>query len=222
MGFSCGIIGLPNVGKSTLFNALTSSNQALAANYPFATIDPNIGRVPIPDIRLNNLSNINHSKKTIPTLVKGASKGEGLGNKFLSHIRKVDAIAHVVRCFEDKNISHINNNINPLEDINIIKTELLLSDYEVLQNKKESLEKKAKGGDKETQLILKLVTKLIKHVETEAQINIIKPDQQAYSIYIFLIVFYTRTAESLGLSTDVFRFAKFFFVRNFASKRENK
>ncbi len=183
MGFSCGIIGLPNVGKSTLFNALTSSNQALAANYPFATIDPNIGRVPIPDIRLNNLSNINHSKKTIPTfldfvdiagLVKGASKGEGLGNKFLSHIRKVDAIAHVVRCFKDKNISHINNDINPLEDINIIKTELLLSDYEVLQNKKESLEKKAKGGDKEIQLILKLVTKLIKHVEKGEKINLSK------------------------------------------------
>ena len=145
MGFKCGIIGLPNVGKSTLFNALTSSNKAEAANYPFATIEPNIGRVAVPDIRLKKLSKINTSKKTIPTfmdfvdiagLVKGASKGEGLGNKFLSHIRGVDAILHIVRCFENENISHVSNNIDPINDIETINTELLLADLEILLKRK--------------------------------------------------------------------------------------
>ena len=129
MGFKCGIIGLPNVGKSTLFNALTESNKAEAANYPFATIEPNIGRVAVPDQRLNILSKISKSEKTIPTyidfvdiagLVEGASKGEGLGNKFLSHIREVDAIIHVVRCFENTYITHIENSINHLRDSEII------------------------------------------------------------------------------------------------------
>ena len=151
MGFKCGIIGLPNVGKSTLFNALTETQKAEAANYPFATIDPNIGRVAVPDERLSKLSNIAKSEKIIPTfidfvdiagLVKGASKGEGLGNKFLSHIREVDAIAHVIRCFEDENITHIYPTINPLNDIDIIETELKLADLEMLQNKLISLEKK--------------------------------------------------------------------------------
>ena len=131
MGFKCGIIGLPNVGKSTLFNALTESDKAEAANYPFATIEPNIGRVAVPDTRIQELSVIGKSKKTIPAyidfvdiagLVKGASKGEGLGNKFLSHIREVDAIAHVVRCFEDENITHVSTKINPLDDIATIST----------------------------------------------------------------------------------------------------
>ena len=136
MGFKCGIVGLPNVGKSTLFNALTQSNKAAAANYPFATIEPNIGRVPIHDTRLKILSNIGKSKKTIPTyidfvdiagLVKGASKGEGLGNKFLSHIREVDAIAHVVRCFENENITHVTSSIKPINDIDTILTELKIT-----------------------------------------------------------------------------------------------
>tara|TARA_Y100000590_G_scaffold468352_1_gene650833 strand:+ start:257 stop:1357 length:1101 start_codon:yes stop_codon:yes gene_type:complete len=157
MGFKCGIIGLPNVGKSTLFNALTESNKAEAANYPFATIEPNIGRVSIPDQRLEKLTKIGKSLKTIPAymdfvdiagLVKGASKGEGLGNKFLSHIREVDAIAHVVRCFDDKNISHISAEIDPINDIETIFTELVIADIETLTNKKHSLEKKAKQGDK--------------------------------------------------------------------------
>ena len=158
MGFKCGIIGLPNVGKSTLFNALTESNNAEAANYPFATIEPNIGRVAIPDERLNTLGIIGKSKKIIPSymdfvdiagLVKGASKGEGLGNKFLGHIREVDAIAHVVRCFNDNNITHVSNTIDPINDIETINTELQLADIETLETKKNSLEKKSKQGDKE-------------------------------------------------------------------------
>ena len=141
MGFKCGIVGLPNVGKSTLFNALTESNKAEAANYPFATIEPNIGRVSVPDKRLQILSNIRKSKNTIPAyidfvdiagLVKGASTGEGLGNKFLAYIREVDAIAHVVRCFEDTNIAHVSSKINPIDDIDIISTELKLADLETV------------------------------------------------------------------------------------------
>ena len=141
MGFTCGIIGLPNIGKSTLFNALTNSNKAEAANYPFATIEPNVGRVSIPDERLNKLSIIGKSEKIIPAymdfidiagLVKGASKGEGLGNKFLSHIREVDAIAHVIRCFEDENITHVSTNIDPIDDIETITTELKIADIETL------------------------------------------------------------------------------------------
>ena len=180
MGFSCGIIGLPNVGKSTLFNALTHSNRAEAANYPFATIEPNIGRVAVPDKRLQALSHISNSKKTIPTfldfvdiagLVKGASKGEGLGNKFLSHIGNVDAIAHVVRCFEDENISHTSNKINPINDIDIINTELLLADLEKLQNKKDFLVKASKNGNKELLGLLDFTAKLINIIEKGDHIN---------------------------------------------------
>ena len=157
MGFKCGIIGLPNVGKSTLFNALTESNKAEAANYPFATIEPNVGRVAVPDERLNILGKIGKSEKIIPSymdfvdiagLVQGASKGEGLGNKFLGHIREVDAIAHVIRCFEDENITHVSNTIDPLNDIETINTELQLADIEVLEVKKAFLDKKSKQGDK--------------------------------------------------------------------------
>ena len=144
MGFKCGIVGLPNVGKSTLFNALTESSKAEAANYPFATIEPNVGRVAVPDLRLKILSDISKSQKIIPTyidfvdiagLVKGASKGEGLGNKFLSHIREVDAIAHVVRCFENNNITHVSTEIDPINDIDTINLELQLADLESLNNK---------------------------------------------------------------------------------------
>ncbi len=170
MGFKCGIIGLPNVGKSTLFNALTESNKAEAANYPFATIEPNIGRVAVPDERLSILGNIGKSEKIIPSymdfvdiagLVQGASKGEGLGNKFLGHIREVDAIAHVVRCFNDENITHVSSNIDPLKDIEIINTELELADIETLESKKLSLEKKNKQGDKEIKNQINIVDKLI-------------------------------------------------------------
>ena len=151
MGFKCGIVGLPNVGKSTLFNALTASKNAEAANFPFCTIDPNIGIVDVVDERLDQLSKLSNSKKKIYTnitfvdiagLVKGASKGEGLGNKFLSHIREVDAIIHLVRCFESDKISHVNSKINPVEDLETIKTEIILSDLDVVQKKLEKGKKK--------------------------------------------------------------------------------
>ncbi len=173
MGFKCGIIGLPNVGKSTLFNALTESNKAEAANYPFATIEPNIGRVAVPDERLSILGKIGKSEKIIPSymdfvdiagLVKGASQGEGLGNKFLGHIREVDAIAHVVRCFDDKNITHISNTINPLNDIETINTELQLADIETLESKKNSLEKKSKQGDKVVLNQIKIIEEIILNI----------------------------------------------------------
>ena len=173
MGFKCGIIGLPNVGKSTLFNALTESNKAEAANYPFATIEPNVGRVAIPDYRLDVLGKIGRSEKIIPSymdfvdiagLVKGASQGEGLGNKFLGHIREVDAIAHVVRCFNDENITHVSNTVDPLNDIETINTELQLADIETLEAKKNSLEKKSKQGDKEILNQVSIIEKIIENL----------------------------------------------------------
>ena len=151
MGFKCGIVGLPNVGKSTLFNALTASKNAEAANFPFCTIDPNIGIVDVIDERLDKLTKLSNSKKKIYTnitfvdiagLVKGASKGEGLGNKFLSHIREVDAVIHLVRCFESDKITHVNLNINPVEDLETIKTEIILSDIDIIQKKLEKGKKK--------------------------------------------------------------------------------
>ena len=151
MGFKCGIVGLPNVGKSTLFNALTASKNAEAANFPFCTIDPNIGVVDVVDVRLDQLSKLSNSKKKIYTnitfvdiagLVKGASKGEGLGNKFLSHIREVDAIIHLVRCFKSDKITHVNSEINPLSDLETIKTEIILSDIDLIEKKLEKSKKK--------------------------------------------------------------------------------
>ena len=151
MGFKCGIVGLPNVGKSTLFNALTASKNAEAANFPFCTINPNIGIVDVVDERLDQLTKLSNSKKKIYTsitfvdiagLVKGASKGEGLGNKFLSHIREVDAIIHLVRCFESDKITHVNSKINPLDDLETIKTEIILSDLDIVQKKLEKGKKK--------------------------------------------------------------------------------
>ena len=144
MGFKCGIVGLPNVGKSTLFNALTSSKNAQAANFPFCTIDPNIGIVDVPDKRLDKLHKLSSSKKKINTnitfvdiagLVKGASKGEGLGNKFLSHVREVDAIVHLVRCFDSENIQHVNKQVDPINDLETIKTEILLADINQVERK---------------------------------------------------------------------------------------
>ena len=186
MGFKCGIVGLPNVGKSTLFNALTETNKAEVANYPFATIEPNIGRVSVPDKRLKNLSEISSSKKSIPTymdfvdiagLVKGASNGEGLGNKFLANIREMDAIAHVVRCFNNTNITHVSPSIKPIEDMETIEMELRLADIETLQNKIDNLQKKSKTGDKEIKIQLSLVNLLLEQLN-----NSYTPDYKNWSI----------------------------------------
>ncbi len=163
MSFKCGIVGLPNVGKSTLFNALTNSSKAQAANFPFCTIDPNVGVVPVPDERLNKLSKISKSKKTINTtisfvdiagLVKGASKGEGLGNKFLSHIREVDAIIHMMRCFDSDDIQNVNPSVDPIRDLEIIETEMMLADLESIQKRLEKNNKK--NVDEEQIKILKI------------------------------------------------------------------
>jgi ribosome-binding ATPase len=170
MGFKCGIVGLPNVGKSTLFNALTETAAAQAANYPFCTIEPNVGEVAVPDPRLEKLSAIAKSAQIIPTrltfvdiagLVRGASKGEGLGNQFLANIREVDAIAHVVRCFEDSDITHVEGKISPLADIETIETELMLADLDSLEKRVDNLAKKAKGNDKDAKEQLDLVNRTL-------------------------------------------------------------
>ena len=162
MGFRCGIVGLPNVGKSTLFNALTETQAAQAANYPFCTIEPNVGNVGVPDPRLDKLAEIAGSQKIIPTqlgfvdiagLVRGASKGEGLGNQFLGNIREVDAIVHVLRCFENDDIQHVDNKVDPVSDADTVETELMLSDLESLEKRVPAAQKKAAQGDKESKLI---------------------------------------------------------------------
>ena len=179
MGFKCGIVGLPNVGKSTLFNALTNSSKAQAENFPFCTIDPNIGIVSVPDERLDKLSKISNSKKKINTtisfvdiagLVKGASKGEGLGNKFLSHIREVDAIIHMIRCFDSEDIQNVNSSVDPIRDIEIIETEMMLADIESLQKR---LDKKNKKNlDQNLQKILESIfEKLNKGADLSVLIN---------------------------------------------------
>ena len=170
MGFKCGIVGLPNVGKSTLFNALTQTAAAEAANFPFCTIEPNIGEVSVPDERLDNIAQIAGSKEIIPTrltfvdiagLVEGASKGEGLGNKFLANIREVDAIAYVLRCFDDDNITHVAGKIDPLSDAETVETELMLADLESLEKRLPALEKKAKGQDKIAKETVDLINKAL-------------------------------------------------------------
>lgn len=186
MGLKCGIVGLPNVGKSTLFNALTNSIQAEAANYPFCTIEPNTGIVSVPDERLNKISTIAESEKVIPTqiefvdiagLVKGASKGEGLGNKFLSHIREVDAIVHVLRCFESEDISHVEGGVDPVRDAEIIELELILADLESLEKRLPNVEKKAKQ-QKELAKELELMKEAIKVLNDNKPARVLLSDHK--------------------------------------------
>ena len=176
MGFTCGLVGLPNAGKSTLFGALTRT-KAQAGNYAFTTIEPNSGIVPVPDKRLEIITSHIKTQKIVPTtmefvdiagLIKGASKGEGLGNKFLGHIREVDAIAHVVRCFEDGNVPHVSNTIDPVSDIDTINTELMIADMESLERRKTKIEKLAKSGDKEARLQMEVIKELI-HIINEGR-----------------------------------------------------
>jgi len=166
MGFRCGIVGLPNVGKSTLFNALTETQAAQAANYPFCTIEPNVGRVEVPDARLDRIAAIAKSAKIVPTqlefvdiagLVKGASKGEGLGNQFLGNIREVDAIVHVLRCFEDDDIQHVANKIDPIADAEVVETELMLADLDSLEKRVENAKRRATSGDKESKTLVSVL-----------------------------------------------------------------
>ena len=170
MGFNCGIVGMPNVGKSTLFNALTATVQAQAANYPFCTIESNVGRVAVPDHRLETLARIAKSARIMPTslefvdiagLVRGASKGEGLGNQFLANIREVDAIVHVLRCFEDDDVTHVEGSVDPIRDAETVETELMLADLESLERRLVTLQKRVRGGDKESAAQLALVEPIV-------------------------------------------------------------
>ncbi len=170
MGFQCGIVGLPNVGKSTLFNALTKTAAAQAANYPFCTIEPNIGDVAVPEPRMKKLAEIAKSAEILPArmqfvdiagLVKGASKGEGLGNQFLATIREVDAVAYVLRCFDDDDVTHVDGRIDPIADFEVVETELMLADLESLEKRRANLEKKARGPDKEAKALLPLVDRAL-------------------------------------------------------------
>jgi hypothetical protein len=187
MGFKCGIVGLPNVGKSTLFNALTETQAAQAANYPFCTIEPNVGQVAVPDPRLDKLAAIAGSQKIIPTqlafvdiagLVKGASKGEGLGNQFLGNIREVDAIVHVLRCFENDDIQHVHNNVDPIADAETVETELLLADLESLEKRVPNLVKRGQQGDKESKIAASVLSQALDLLREGKPARLTKPKDE--------------------------------------------
>jgi GTP-binding protein YchF len=191
MGLQCGIVGLPNVGKSTLFNALTSA-KALAANYPFATKEPNLGVIVVPDQRLDKLAELVNPQKVLPTsveildiagLIKGASKGEGLGNQFLANIREVDAIIHVVRCFEDDNVIHVDGSVDPVRDKEIIDLELIFKDIETMEKRIDKLKKQAKSGSKDDALNVEWAEKLLKHLESEQPARSFAIDEHYEALY---------------------------------------
>ena len=206
MGFKCGIVGLPNVGKSTLFNALTQTAAAEAANYPFCTIEPNVGEVGVPDERLDKLAAIGKSAKILPTrltfvdiagLVRGASKGEGLGNQFLGHIREVDAVAYVVRCFENDDITHVENRIDPVADAETVETELMLADMESLEKRRNPLEKKLKSGDKDAKIQVALIDKALVLLREgkPARLAEISPEEQALQLLTAKPVLYVCNVD---------------------------
>ena len=182
MGFKCGIVGLPNVGKSTLFNALTKTAAAQAANYPFCTIEPNTGEVAVPDPRLKKIADIAASKDVVPTrinfvdiagLVRGASKGEGLGNQFLANIREVDAIVHVLRCFEDDDITHVEGKIDPVSDAETVETELMLSDLESLEKRIVQIRKRVTGNDKEAKIVLPMMESALELLQDSKPVRLL-------------------------------------------------
>ncbi len=211
MGLGIGLVGLPNVGKSTTFNALTKAQNAESANYPFCTIEPNKAVVPVPDKRLDELAKIVNPQRVqystidfvdIAGLVKGASKGEGLGNKFLSNIKETEVILQIVRCFDDENITHVEGSVDPVRDIEIIETELLLADIDTLEKRISNLERKAKGNDRDAKAQLEVAKKLLKHLEAENPVSTFEDDSEAFKTLKKELRFLTAKEIIYGANVD--------------------